>query len=50
MSRQHMAVLAHVVARAAAKRWAAGNGLTAGQTMLLAWAAGTLASVVVLRI
>ncbi|MFF9850727.1 hypothetical protein [Streptomyces litmocidini] len=50
MSRKQMAMLAHLVARTLAKRWAAHNGLSAGQATLLAWAAGTLASVAVMRV
>ncbi len=50
MSKKQMAMLAHFAARALAKRWAANNGLSTGQATLLAWAAGTLASVAVMRI
>ncbi|MDX2621281.1 hypothetical protein AB0L83_05355 [Streptomyces sp. NPDC052071] len=39
-----------VIVRALAKRWADANGVSRSQSLLLAWAAGALASVVVMRV
>ncbi|MEU6245671.1 hypothetical protein [Streptomyces sp. NPDC047024] len=50
MSRKQVAAVTGVIVRALAKRWADDNGLTKVQTALLAWVAGTLASVAVMHV
>ncbi|MFI0961443.1 hypothetical protein ACH4S8_08560 [Streptomyces sp. NPDC021080] len=50
MSRNQVAAVTGVIVRALAKRWADDNGLTRGQAVLLAWAAGALASVAVMHV
>ncbi|MFE9792905.1 hypothetical protein ACFYRL_14375 [Streptomyces goshikiensis] len=49
MSRDQVAAMTGVIVRVLAKRWADENGLSRGQSLLLAWAAGALASVAVMR-
>ncbi|MFJ4689235.1 hypothetical protein [Streptomyces sp. NPDC088789] len=50
MSRNQVAAVTGVVVRALARRWADANGFTRAQGQLIAWAAGALASVAVLRV
>lgn len=50
MSKNQVAAGAGVIVRALTKRWADANGFPRKQSLLLAWAAGALASVVVMRV
>ncbi|MGV9456351.1 hypothetical protein [Streptomyces sp. NPDC003635] len=50
MSKNQAAAATGVIVRALAKRWATQNGLTKEQSLLLAWAAGALASAAVMRV
>ncbi|MFJ4513831.1 hypothetical protein [Streptomyces sp. NPDC088816] len=50
MSRNQVAAVTGVIVRALAKRWADANGFSRKQSLLLAWAAGALASVAVMRV
>ncbi|WP_158822046.1 hypothetical protein [Streptomyces sp. NRRL F-5727] len=50
MSRNTAAAVTGMIVRSLAKRWADANGLSREQGLLLAWAAGTLASVAVMRV
>ncbi|MEV0577169.1 MULTISPECIES: hypothetical protein [unclassified Streptomyces] len=50
MPRNQVVAVTGLIVRALAKRWAAANGLSREQGQLLAWAAGALASVAVMRV
>ncbi|MFE6101330.1 hypothetical protein [Streptomyces laurentii] len=50
MSRNQVATVTGPLVRALAKRWADANGLSREQSLLLAWAAGALASMAVMRV
>ncbi|MFG3037155.1 hypothetical protein ACGFYZ_09650 [Streptomyces sp. NPDC048330] len=50
MSRNQVAAVTGMAVRVVAKRWANANGLSREQGLLLAWAAGFLASVAVMRV
>ncbi|MER7826263.1 hypothetical protein ABTX85_27300 [Streptomyces sp. NPDC096097] len=50
MSRNQVAAVTGLIVRALAKRWADANGLSREQGLLLAWAAGALVSVAIMRV
>ncbi|MFG3348697.1 hypothetical protein ACGF1Z_27020 [Streptomyces sp. NPDC048018] len=50
MSRNQVAAVTGMIVRSLTKRWADANGLSRERGLLLAWAAGALASVAVMRV
>ncbi|MFB8086854.1 hypothetical protein [Streptomyces sp. NPDC055992] len=50
MSRHQVAAATGLLVRALTKRWAAASGLSRGKGQLLALAAGTIASMAIMRV